>query len=209
MSKNPNVFGKCRIDLSQEIDPAIISKYDPNEITVYTDGAVSGNGTSVSYGGYGALILHSGSVREMISEPEWVETTNQRTELLGVIAGLTALVGYNLPTEESIVAFKKTTLIQTPVKVYTDSAYICDCIKNKWYVNWERNNRWINSTNKPVENKDLWVALLSLYRQFKSLEFVKVKGDGSDYLNAVADALAGKGKEQVRAHKMWEDHDRQ
>lgn len=74
------------------------------------------------------------------------------------------------------------------VKVYSDSAYIVNCFKQKWYLNWQRNG-WQTSAKKPVENKDLWKELLAL-TQKHNVEFIKVKGHSNVALNNRCDELA-------------------
>ena len=75
--------------------------------------------------------------------------------------------------------------------VHTDSAYIANCFKDKWYVNWEANG-WINSKKKPVENRGLWEQILLLYRAM-DVEIVKTKGHANDKYNNLVDELARKG----------------
>jgi ribonuclease HI len=75
------------------------------------------------------------------------------------------------------------------VQVYSDSAYVVNCFLQKWYVKWKRNG-WVNSAGKPVENKDLWEALLGLVRD-RQVEFIKVKGHASNEFNNRCDELAG------------------
>ena len=74
------------------------------------------------------------------------------------------------------------------VDLYTDSAYLCDTFVKKWIWNWVRNG-WQTSAKKPVENKDLWVELLDLYR-FHKISFHKVKGHADNPYNNRCDKLA-------------------
>jgi ribonuclease HI len=77
------------------------------------------------------------------------------------------------------------------VEVYTDSAYLANCILRKWYVAWQRNG-WYNASRKPVENRDLWERLLALASLYK-IKFIKVAGHSGNTLNERADELARKG----------------
>lgn len=135
------------------------------EVVIYTDGACSGN---PGPGGYGAVLM-AGDHRKEISGGE-KETTNQRMELLAVIEALKVL---KYPCK---------------VDVYSDSAYLINCFKSRWYVNWEKNG-WLNSQKQPVANRDLWEELLGLYRTHK-IAFFKVKGHSGDRWNERCDELA-------------------
>jgi ribonuclease HI len=135
------------------------------EVVIYTDGACSGN---PGPGGWGAVLI-AGEHRKEISGGE-KETTNQRMELLAVIEALKML---KYPCS---------------VKVYSDSAYLINCFKSRWYVNWERNG-WLNSQKQPVANRDLWEELLRLCRMHH-VQFLKVKGHSGDRWNERCDELA-------------------
>lgn len=97
-------------------------------------------------------------------------TTNQRMELKAAILGLQ--------------------MIKTPsiIDLYTDSAYLCNCFKDKWYESWEKNG-WVNSKKEPVANKDLWETLLKLARSHEVLRFHKVKGHADNIFNNKCDQL--------------------
>ncbi|MFD1396394.1 ribonuclease HI [Kroppenstedtia eburnea] len=135
------------------------------EVTIYTDGACSGN---PGPGGWGAVLIHGDRRKEITGGSR--QTTNNRMELT---AALEALRNLKQPCR---------------VKLHTDSAYLANCFKQKWYVNWERRG-WVNSRNEPVENKDLWQELLREVRKHE-VEFVKVKGHSDVELNNRCDELA-------------------
>ena len=86
---------------------------------------------------------------------------------------------------ECLKALKRTDI---PVVVYSDSAYVCNCIKNRWYVNWMKNG-WRNAKGKEVANQDLWKELLKQIERFDSLELRKVKGHSTNEGNNRADEL--------------------
>lgn len=148
-----------------------------DKIIIYTDGACSGNQNKENKGGYGAVMLYKGHKKEICGGE--INTTNNRMELKGCIEALKTL--------------KRTDI---PVEVYSDSAYICNCINQKWYVKW-RQNGWKNSSKKPVENKELWQELLGLVESIKSIRFIKVKGHSGVELNELADQLANRGMENL------------
>ena len=93
-----------------------------------------------------------------------------------------------------------------PVKIYTDSNYSIKCV-TEWYIKW-RQNGWLNSTKKPVENKDLIEKVLSLieqrrnmsqeYSSINKVEFVWVKGHATNEGNIAADELAVAGAREAR-----------
>ena len=135
------------------------------ELTIYTDGACSGNPGS---GGWGAVLLYREMRREMSGyEPV---TTNNRMELTAAIEALRAL--------------------REPCKItlYSDSAYLVNAFLQRWLVSWQKNN-WLKSDKKPVENQDLWKSLLELTR-VHDVTFVKVKGHASNVENNRCDQLA-------------------
>lgn len=135
------------------------------DVTVYTDGACSGN---PGPGGWGAILFY-GEHRKEISGGE-PATTNNRMELLAVI--------------ESLGRLKE----PCSVKVYSDSAYLVNCFQQGWLKNWRRNG-WKNSKGQPVENQDLWKRLVELMEKHK-VEYIKVKGHSDNVWNNRCDELA-------------------
>jgi ribonuclease HI len=79
-------------------------------------------------------------------------------------------------------------------EVYTDSAYIHNCMAQKWYVNWRRNG-WRNAKKEPVKNADLWKELIELTK-IHEVTFNKVKGHSDVELNNRCDELARKEAEK-------------
>lgn len=135
------------------------------EVTIYTDGACSGN---PGPGGWGAVLMY-GEHRKEISGGD-AHTTNNRMELTGPIEALE--------------------LLKQPCKVrlYSDSAYLVNAFNQHWIANWQRNG-WQTSQKKPVENKELWQRLLELCRTHE-VEFIKVKGHADNAENNRCDELA-------------------
>ncbi len=74
------------------------------------------------------------------------------------------------------------------VLLHSDSAYVINCFRDKWYVRW-RQNGWRNAQKKPVENRDLWETLIALAEQHR-VSWRKVAGHSGDVLNDRADQLA-------------------
>ncbi len=145
-------------------------------ITIYCDGACSGNQFSTNKGGWGVILKYKSAVKELHGGER--NTTNQRMELTACIKALEEIKDKSLSVE-----------------IYTDSAYLVNCMHQRWYVTWEKNG-WKNAKKKPVENKDLWVRLLELMRQFK-IRFNKVEGHAGVELNERADELARLGVTEI------------
>jgi ribonuclease HI len=135
------------------------------EVIIYTDGACSGN---PGPGGWAAVLLYGDKVKE-ISGGEAV-TTNQRMELLAAAEALSCL---KEPCQ---------------VRLYSDSAYLVNCFRQKWYVHWQKNG-WVNSRREPVQNRDLWERILKLAKLHR-VEWLKVKGHSGDRWNERCDELA-------------------
>ena len=137
------------------------------QVTLYTDGACSGN---PGPGGWGAILCYRGQSRELSGHMP--NTTNNRMEVFAVISGLGALKE------------------PCAVDVYSDSAYMVNAFNEHWIDNWQKNG-WLNSEKKPVENSDLWKLLLQIIRMKKhQMTFHKVKGHAEDPLNIRCDELA-------------------
>lgn len=134
-------------------------------VTLYTDGACSGN---PGVGGWGAVLIY-GEHEKRISGA-CAETTNNRMEVSAVINGLECL---KEPCE---------------VTVYSDSAYTVNAFNNGWIYAWAKSG-WKKADNKPVLNEDLWRKLYELTKLHK-VSFVKVKGHADNEYNNLCDKLA-------------------
>jgi ribonuclease HI len=143
------------------------------QVKIYTDGSCYQVASSSGEGGYGVLIIYENEIIQLSGyEPD---TTNNRMELFGAIAGMEYL---KEPHE---------------VQLYCDSAYVVECFLQKWFEKWFRNG-WINSSGKPVANKDLWIRLMKSLNGHK-VQFIKVKGHADDELNNRCDELARSARE--------------
>lgn len=134
-------------------------------ITLYTDGACSGN---PGPGGWGAILEWEGHEKELSGGE--ISTTNNRMELTGVIRGLEAL-------KEPCV-----------VELYSDSKYVIDALEKGWAVGWQKRG-WVKSDKKPALNPDLWQRLLELC-QVHQVRCHWVKGHGENPKNNRCDELA-------------------
>jgi ribonuclease HI len=131
------------------------------KITIYTDGASSGN---PGPGGYGVVMMSGGHRKELSAG--FKLTTNNRMELLGVIVALEALKFENCE-----------------VTVYTDSKYVVDAVTKGWLFS------WVNKRFKDKKNPDLWLRFLESYKKHK-VNFVWIKGHANNIENERCDQLA-------------------
>ena len=134
-------------------------------ITLYTDGACSGN---PGPGGWGAILEWEGHEKELSGGE--ISTTNTRMELTGVIRGLAAM-------KEPCV-----------VELYSDSKYVIDALEKGWAAGWQKRG-WVKSDKKPALNPDLWQRLLELC-QIHQVRCHWVKGHAENPKNNRCDELA-------------------
>lgn len=142
------------------------------KITIYTDGACSGN---PGPGGWGALLISGNHEKKIYGSEK--DTTNNRMEIMAAIKALEALKG---PSE---------------INLYTDSKYVQQGISD-WIDNWIKNN-WRGSNKKLVKNADLWQTLHKL-AQMHDINWHWVKGHENNKGNIEADALAVKGRDEAK-----------
>jgi ribonuclease HI len=135
-------------------------------ITVYTDGACSGN---PGPGGWAWAVAPDGQRWASGGEPA---TTNQRMEIRAALEALQALDGE-----------------PGPIEVVSDSTYVVNCFRDRWWEAWIRNG-WRNKRRQPVANRDLWEPLVELVQTRGDVTFRWVKGHGEDPLNDLVDGLA-------------------
>ena len=130
-------------------------------IKIYTDGAAQGN---PGPGGYGVILKFNGHVKEL--SEGFRLTTNNRMELLAVIAGLEAI--------------KKDGI---PVTIYSDSKYVVEAIEQGWLWGWEKKDF------KKKANPDLWKRYIPLHKKYKP-KFIWIKGHAGHPENERCDQLA-------------------
>lgn len=135
------------------------------EVTIYTDGACSGN---PGPGGWGTILMYNENKKEISGGKD--NTTNNVMELTAVIEGLKLL---KFPCK---------------VKLYSDSAYVVNAFNQKWIYGWLKNG-WKNASKEPVKNKELWQELYELTK-IHEVEFIKVKGHADNEFNNRCDELA-------------------
>jgi ribonuclease HI len=131
------------------------------EIIIYSDGASRGN---PGPGGYGTILKSVAHYKEI--SQGYRLTTNNRMELMAVIAGLEALK-----------------VDQCRVTIYTDSKYVADAVEKGWVFN------WVKKRFKGKKNADLWLRFLDLYKRHL-IKFIWIKGHADNPDNERCDQLA-------------------
>ncbi|MGH9071555.1 MAG: ribonuclease H family protein [Acidimicrobiales bacterium] len=135
--------------------------------TVFTDGACQGN---PGPGGWAwAVPGPAGAADARWANGAEARTTNQRMEVMAVLEALRALEG--------------------PVEVVSDSTYVVNCFRQRWWVKWEANG-WRNSKRQEVANQDLWRPLVGEVARRGDVSFRWVKGHSGHPMNDLVDSLA-------------------
>ena len=141
------------------------------KVDIYTDGAARGNPEGP--GGYGTIIRYTapdGMVHERELSCGYVKTTNNRMELMAVIAGLEALTK---PCD---------------IELYSDSQYVIKAFNDKWIDGWIKKG-WKRGKNEPVKNVDLWKRLLEAAKPH-NITWIWVKEHNGHEFNERCDLLA-------------------
>lgn len=142
------------------------------KISIYTDGACSGN---PGPGGWAVVIGLSSGIEKISGGSK--ETTNNRMELMAYVEALKYIYDKKIKKAD----------------IYSDSAYVVNSINNKWIKKWVVNG-WKTSGRKEVKNKDLWEMQIKICEAIKlrgvKINLIKVKGHAGNALNEYADELA-------------------
>jgi ribonuclease HI len=133
-----------------------------NGLTIYTDGSSRGN---PGRGGYGAILIWRGQAKEISAG--YRRTTNNRMELLSVIAALESLKRDGVD-----------------IVVYSDSQYVVKAVTEGWLEKWVRTD-----FSGGKKNRDLWMRFHALSRRHR-IRFVWVKGHHTNPYNNRCDELA-------------------
>lgn len=142
-----------------------------DEVHVFTDGACSGN---PGPGGWGAILQAKGSEKELSGGEK--DTTNNRMEMMAVIAALEAI---KRPCQ---------------VKITTDSQYVMKGMM-EWLPGWKKRG-WKTASKQPVKNVDLWQRLEQA-ASTHTLEWEWVRGHQGHPENERADQLAVTAREHI------------
>lgn len=148
------------------------------EVIIFTDGASLGN---PGPGGYGAVIVFQALDEIIELGGSKGSTTNNEMEMTAALAALSYIAHNN-----------------TPVHIYTDSAYLINGI-TKWIYGWEKNG-WKTKTGEDVSHERIWKDLIQAVRARGTSGIVswhKVAGHSGMPGNERADVIAtdfGKGQ---------------
>lgn len=143
-------------------------------VTLYTDGACSGN---PGPGGWGAILVCDDPPGEKELSGAEDNTTNNRMELMAIIEGLRRL--------------KR----GCDVTITTDSTYVADAFRKRWIEKWQKNG-WRTAAKKPVKNEDLWRELLACVEPHH-VKWQWVRGHDGHPMNERADRLAVAAREDL------------
>ena len=146
---------------------------DMPTVHLFTDGACSGN---PGPGGWGLILRHPATGKEIERSGAEAMTTNNRMELMAVIEGLSLL------TKPSV------------VELYSDSQYVLKGLK-EWLASWKRRG-WKTADKKPVKNVELWTRLDEL-AQKHDVRMHWIRGHQGHPENERADRLAVKARESL------------
>ena len=149
------------------------------KVTIYTDGSARGNPDGP--GGYGAILRYvdsKGQIHEKELSQGYEKTTNNRMEMMGVIAALEAL---RRPCQ---------------VDLYTDSQYVVNAFEKGWIRNWKKNG-WKTASKEPVKNRELWERMLKAAEDHE-LTFHWVKGHAGHPENERCDRLATAAADRMK-----------
>lgn len=140
-------------------------------VELWTDGSCKANGKNESIGSWGYLIKEGNiSVTSKVGIER--STTNNRMEMMAIYKGLEKI---------------KEIYGNVSATVYSDSAYTLNCVNQKWYEKWEKND-WKTSTRTPVKNDDLWKLLIPYFKN-SNYTFIKVKGHNGIKENEMVDNM--------------------
>ena len=135
------------------------------KVTIYTDGACSGN---PGIGGWGAILFYKDTKKEISGFQK--DTTNNQMELTAAIKALGLLK------------------VPCGIDLYSDSAYLINAFKEDWITKWQING-FRTANKKPIQNLDLWKQLIDFNNMHK-INWIKVKGHADNKYNNRCDALA-------------------
>jgi ribonuclease HI len=142
-----------------------------DDVEIFTDGACSGN---PGPGGWGAILRSKGTEKELSGGEK--DTTNNRMEMMAVIAALEAITR------------------PCNILITTDSQYVMKGM-TEWLAGWKLKN-WKTANKKPVKNADLWQRMELAAQQHK-LDWQWVRGHQGHVENERADQLAVAAREQI------------
>ena len=149
---------------------------------IYTDGGCSANGYADARGGWAYMIISEQNKTIGLDMGNETPSTNQRMELTAAINGCKHMKVFDPTLEDKI-------------EIYSDSAYLVNCVTQKWYENWQKNG-WKNSKKEDVANRDLWEQLIPYFNN-PQFSFIKVNGHSGNYWNEQVDKLTQIARKEI------------
>ena len=164
-------------------------------IEIWTDGsAVNNDCPKKGFGGYGAVMLFTEPPKD---KKELYTEYADTSKALKVSGGYTGTTNQQMEIKAVTEALKKIKNNKHKIAIYSDSAYVINCFKQKWYKGWITNG-WKNSKKQPVANKEFWEELLEVINDnWYEIEWIKVKGHDGAFYNELADDLATEQTEKI------------
>lgn len=158
-------------------------------VKIYTDGACSGNGKDVNFGGLGMVVVKNSEI-VIEFKKGYNNTTNNIMELSAVY--------YAIALAKKIISKDKLTIVE----VYSDSEYVVNSI-NRWMDNWEKRG-WKTSGNKPVKNLELMRSIYDLMQFERQIKVFKIDGHAGHLYNEKADRLAVSARKEKEKEYLLE-----
>lgn len=124
-------------------------------LRIYSDGGCRGNQSDSNIGGWGCVLEYGDATKEIRGGSK--NTTNNIMEMTALLEGFRAIKKEN-----------------QKIQVFSDSSYLMNCFREKWYIKWQKNG-WLTAKKEPVENRLLWEELIS-YLDRHDISFYRVKG---------------------------------
>ena len=147
-------------------------------MNIFTDGACKENarkdGVAIGSGGWAYVVLTQAPGQDMKIDKKdsghVAGTTNQEMEIQAVVE-----------------AFRLLGRVEEQINLYSDSAYVINCLKDRWYDKWKLNG-WLNNKKQPVKNRDTWERLIDAVSNY-DVNFYHINRNSSKYIRVV-DAMA-------------------
>lgn len=164
------------------------------QISIWSDGSSHNNGDKKGIGGWGAVLIF-GHIPEDIKKLYSEYGREQST--LKIYGGYEDTTNQQMEIKAVAEALKRIKSSKYTIHVFSDSAYVVNCMNKKWWHGWKTNG-WLNSKKEPVANQEFWEELLEVIEDnFLDVTWNKVKSHIGIHYNEVADSLAGTGTKEI------------
>lgn len=150
-------------------------------VEIYVDGGCRDNQEKNNIGAYGAILHYKGHKKHVTMG--FRNVTNNQMEIRAVIEGLKAMKKFDIP-----------------VIVYSDSLYVVNSINKGWLEGWAKNG-WVKKNGKIVANRELFMELRGLIKEFDDFQIIKVRGHSDNIGNNEVDLLLNKEMDKMERGK--------